>query len=328
MKQSWLGLLMIIMACGTDAEVGEQVTEELPAPESERILISTEDPNAFYINDDSEELFYLQFDPPKETKGVVFAIPASGERVESVVHQYPLLESSLEKGYIVIIPSYNMGSLRKETDVQFLAELIEDVVERNDLNESPVIVSGFSNGGLLSLYYAVESSRPGSTLRKPDAVIGVDPPLDLIQLYEYALREIDKDFSQAGVQEAQWIKQNLEGLFGGSPDEKRDEYMHYSVYTLSDVQGGNASLLEDIPVILFSDLNTEFLIHERHRDLNDWNGNAIVALVNKLNLLGNEHAEVVISHNRGKRPNGMVHPHSWNILDEKIFWEWYDGLSE
>lgn len=77
-----------------------------------------------------------------------------------------------------------------------------------------------------------------------------------------------------------------------------------------------------------SDLNLDFLVNQRKRDLYDWNGTDVVAFVNQLKTNGHQNAEVIITQNRGVRLDGTRHPHSWSIMDTEDTMEWILRLVE
>jgi len=45
-------------------------------------------------------------------------------------------------------------------------------------------------------------------------------------------------------------------------------------------------------------------------------------MINLLNRKENKDAEIIVSHNKGKRLNGSIHPHSWSIMDSKDCMAW------
>jgi hypothetical protein len=49
---------------------------------------------------------------------------------------------------------------------------------------------------------------------------------------------------------------------------------------------------------MYTDFDVEWLMKERHRDLYDWNGTDIIAMVNRLKIMGNEDANVIISYGK------------------------------
>jgi hypothetical protein len=73
---------------------------------------------------------------------------------------------------------------------------------------------------------------------------------------------------------------------------------------------------------MFTDLDTEGLINQRHRDLNDWNGIDIISMINQLRIMGNENAKVIVSQGKGVKLDGTKNPHSWSIMDSEHCLNW------
>lgn len=295
----------------------------------QKVMLSDEDPYHMYVFDgDSTNLYYYEMLPDKPIKGVLVLLAGAGQSTEWVMDQITMDERAMEKGLLVIMPSYNMGTIQRIPDAEFLDTVFQHVVARHGVNPDEFVFYGLSNGGLMALTYAVQAVRDSNRFLTPRAVVGIDPPIDLARLYRYSVREIERNFSEAGVAEAKWIKNVYEQVYGGSPDEYPEAYQAASVYSHSVEGGGNARYLTGIPIRMHSDLNLNFLIKERHRDLSDWNGTDAVAFVNQLRINGNEDAEVLITQNKGRRPDGTEHPHSWNIADTEETLDWILGHLE
>ncbi len=312
----FLSPLFLFLACTEQSVDKAQYTVE-------RVDLSSTDPNNFYVNDgDSTQLFYLELKPKKQPKGVLVLIPSAGESVQGVFTQTQLHQQALENDFLVIVPSYNWGTVHRMPDVPFFDSVFQSVLERHSVNKDSFFLCGLSNGGVMALTYAIHANRDSSTVLVPRGIIGIDPPLDLIRFYNYCSREIDRNVSQIGVNEARWLQDVYRQTFGGTPDSIPETYQHYSVFTYGSDQGGNAQYLNSTPILMYIDLNTQFLLNERGRDLYDWNGSDIVAFVNQLRLNGNKQAQVVVSQNKGQRANGTVHPHSWNIAEAESTVQW------
>jgi hypothetical protein len=61
-----------------------------------------------------------------------------------------------------------------------------------------------------------------------------------------------------------------------------------------------------------------------NRKVDYYSMNALDAagLILQLKLLGNRDAELITTQERGVRPNGERHPHSWSIVDEPELQAW------
>ena len=118
------------------------------------------------------------------------------------------------------------------------------------------------------------------------------------------------------------MKNNWDSLYGGSPDKFPEKYIENSIYSYGAKDGGNAKYLKKMPLLMFTDLDTDWLIDQRHRDLNDWNGIDIISMINQLKIMGNKNARVIVSQGKGVRLDGTKNPHSWSIMDSEVCLNW------
>lgn len=294
----------------------------------EKVLISNTDKFELYINDgESTNLYYYKMIPIKNITGVLVILPSGGESTENTLKQITIQERAINEGLLVIIPSINWGTNDKEEEFKMLDGIFKDVVNQYKISKNNFIFCGLSNGAIISLKYAEKSvETPNKYYLIPKGIIALDPPLDDARFYKYCEREIEKNFYEPAVNEAIWLKNNYDSLYGGSPDKFSDIYVKNSIYSFADKNGGNAVYLKEIPLLMFTDLDIDFLLNQRHRDLYDWNGIDIISMVNKLKTLGNTNANVIVSQGKGIRQNGSKNPHSWSILDTEKSINWITEL--
>lgn len=288
-----------------------------------KVNVSNEDPNSLYINDGNENthLFYYKMVPDSPVIGVLVIIPSGGETVENVIAQISLHKAAVEKGFLVLFPSINWGTNDRSSEISFLDSMFEDVIKEHRAPANKFILCGLSNGGMVSLSYGINAVKNSNTRITPIGIIGLDPPLDFAHSYHYCEREIERNFTPAGVAEAKWMLNNFQSNYG-DPDDNPQNYIDASIFSYGAEDGGNAKYLNAIAIRMLSDLNIDYLINQRKRDLYDWNGTDIVAFVNQLKINGNKNAEVIITQNKGFRPDGRKHPHSWTIMDTNETIEW------
>ncbi len=304
--------LFVLGSCSTDSTIFEKVT------------MSTTDPTELYINDgNSSELYYLKYVPKYEIKGVLVVLPSGGEHTEDVIKQISLHKLAAEHGIMTIIPSINWGMNNRKADYAFLDKIFKELINTYNVPADKFVLGGLSNGGMVSIGYAQKSVKyPNSTVVKPLGIFGLDTPLDKAYLYNYCKREIKRNFSEAGVNEAKWLLNLYNELYGGSPEEFPEEYVEASLFSYGVDNGGNAVYLKNMPIKMYTDLDVDWLLNERHRDLYDWNGSDIVAMINELKMQGNTDANVVVTMGKGVRLNGTKHPHSWSIMDNTDCINW------
>lgn len=296
----------------------------------DKVVVSTDDPHSLYINDgiSNTNLFYYKMSPKEDPLGVLIVIPSAGETAENLIKQIKLHREAVKRGLLVIIPSINWGTNDRLAETSFLDEIFKEVVKEHNAPVDKFILCGLSNGGMISFEYAINSVRDKNTFIVPKGIIGLDPPLDYAHCYKYCEREIERNYNQTGVAEAKWMLGNYNTHYGGSPEQFPEKYVNASIFSYGTEDGGNAKYLTDIAIRMHSDLNLDFLINKRKRDLYDWNGTDIVAFVNQLKLNGNKNAEVIITHNKGVRYDGTKHPHSWSIMDTNDTIQWILKLIE
>lgn len=294
----------------------------------EKVILDITDASDLYINDgESKALYYLKLVPKGRVKGAIIILPSGEERAEDVLKQISIPKLAFDKGIATIVPSINWGTEDRKVEIEVLDSIFKEIVEEHNISKENFVLGGLSNGGMISLTYAQQSAKKEyKTFLKPKGVFGLDVPLDKVHLYEYCQREIKRDFSKLGVGEAHWIMENYNKVYGGSPKEFPKKYIEASIYSNGIEDGGNAKYLKDIPIRMYTDLDVNWLMNERRRDLYDWNGTDIVAMINDLKLMGNKDANVIISMGKGVRLDGAKHPHSWSILDNQDCFNWIEGL--
>jgi hypothetical protein len=294
----------------------------------EKVILNSSDTSDLYINDgESTELYYLKLIPKGKIKGAIVLLPSGGETTQDLLKQISIPKLAFDKGIATIIPSINWGTEDRKVEIKTLNRIFREVVEKHNISKEKFVIGGLSNGGMISLVYAQLSVKErNETYVKPIGVFGLDVPLDKAHFYEYCEREIKRNFSELGVGEAKWIMNNYNEIYGGSPEEFSEKYIEASIYSNGAENGGNAKYLKNIPIRMYTDLDVNWLMNERRRDLYDWNGTDIVAMINDLKLMGNKDANVIITMGKGIKLDGTKHPHSWTIMDNKDCFNWIEKL--
>ena len=296
--------------------------------EFEKVVLDGSDTSNLYINDDeSTELYYLKLVPKGDVKGAIVILPSGGETTQDLIKQITLPKLAFDNGIATIIPSINWGTEDRKAEIETLDIIFKEIVEKHNIQKENFVLGGLSNGGMISLVYTQQSVKDKKkTYLKPKGVFGLDVPLDKTHFYEYCQREIKRNFSELGVGEARWMMNNYNEIYGGPPEEFPEKYIEASIYSNGAENGGNAKYLQDIPIRMYTDLDVNWLINERRRDLYDWNGTDIVAMINDLKLIGNKDANVIMTVGKGIKLDGTKHPHSWSIMDNQDCFNWILNL--
>ena len=299
------------------------------AQQTERIVVYREDPHDLYakMDADSSTLFYEKMVPSVKPIGVLVVMPGAGERIKETIQESGIGKLAVQKGFIVVFPSINRSISKHIHEHAFLDTIFKQVVKAHGVGRDRFVLGGFSGGGMVALSYTEKANRePGSTFVKPRAVFGVDPPLDYAHLWKNSEKNIERGYSPVAIDESKWIQAMYTSAFGGSPKQFPETYLKYSIFTYDDKDGGNAKYLVNTPVLLFTEPDILWQMENRRRDYYDLNCADISAMINLLRMKGNLRAHMIVTYNKGVRPDGQRHPHSWSIMDPAECLDWILGL--
>jgi len=281
-------------------------------------VIDIIDSNHIYIGDEeSTSLFYCSLVPEQKINGALVLFPATGELVEDVFsNNIDLIKILADSNMLTIVLSVNYNLCVDKTTLHFINTALDHVLRKYKVSKDKFVLGGFSLGGMNAIRYTeISYENTLRTIIKPKAVYGVDPPLDLVGLYYKFTRIEERNFFEPAVYEAKDYLGKMNLQFGGSPDKKEDRYIFYSMYSRNQKDGGNAKYLKTIPVRIYSDPDIDWYLEKRQADYYDMNALDQTAMINQLQLMGNEQAEYINALGKGYRLNGQRHPHSWSIVE-------------
>jgi len=99
-------------------------------------------------------------------------------------------------------------------------------------------------------------------------------------------------------------------------------YRGRSPFLASEEDGGNARLLKNMPIRLYTEPGVIWPIENIGRDYYSIKAVDQAALVLQLRALGNTKAALITTTGKGFRPQRTRNPHSWTIVDELEFADW------
>lgn len=265
---------------------------------------------------------YYTFNTAEKPTALLILFDGGAGRAERIPNECNLPDSASKYGIVTI--GIDQSSFHITEDIYRRVRTIS-LNAKADFGADYLFLGGFSLGGYTALRLAEIAVERGDSAFIPDAVFGVDPPLDHIQFVEYCHRELNRTchnpLSEAGKQEAQWILSYYNQHFG-SLDSNRAKYVEHSVYSDEIANGGNARYLSNIPIHLFHELDAQWLMKERCRDLRDTNGNVGSQFISHLYNNGNTQATISLTTDLGYRSDGRRHPHSWSIAQPQVVFPW------
>ncbi|MBL4704262.1 MAG: hypothetical protein JKY54_07060 [Flavobacteriales bacterium] len=287
--------------------------------------ISNSDSTNIYVGDGtSSELFYYAILPKERIEGVLILFPSTWESVESVINNnITLAKLAYAKNLLLIVPSINYNLCLDENSMSFLNKAFKHMIERYAPPIDKIVLGGFSLGGMNAIRYTeMAYNTKITTLFKPAAVYGVDPPLDLDRLYRSFERTIEKNFSKPAMREAEDYLNKINLQFGGNPTDFPEDFVKYSMFSKSEKDGGNAKDLINVPIRIYCDPDIDWQLKNRRMDLYDMNAIDQTAMISYLLLSGNTKAEFISVIGKGYRMDGRRHPHSWSLVDPEDCINW------
>jgi len=266
--------------------------------------------------------FYYRIVPEGKPQGMIVVLPGGGENAERVMNQIYLDELAYAKDIVVLFTNWEEdGDFFYNADQKFLDRIVKDNVEKYDIPKNKISIGGLSGGGMLAITYAERAVRDKNTYFVPSSIFAIDPPLDYENMYYRLERDIERNFSDAAVNEAKMFNKELVAAIG-TPDKNRDKYLKESMFTYRDKDGGNAKYLMNIPILMYTEAGIMWQMNNRGRNIYDLNCADITAMMNLLKLRGHKNADLIITNDRGIRPEGFRHPHSWSIMDSEECLNW------
>lgn len=275
----------------------------------------------FLDKSDSTKNCYTIIYPPKlPWTGYLFLMAGFGETAEGVLQQTDLPKKLAQSGILTIIPTFQDGVLSLGVDSlsqQSFDRILKDVTSKHKLLNLKFYVGGFSIGGSCAIKYAENSTV------KPTAVFAIDPPLDWERFYNSSKRNIRLSKSNEASQESLYMIDRLEKETGGSPITNLSAYYKLSPYSFSDTTQIAIKKIVTIPLRIYTEPDVNWWLKERGEDFTSMNATECSSMINELNRLGNQKAQLITTQNKGyRKPDNSRHPHSWSIADndELIIW--------
>ncbi len=284
----------------------------------------TQEVEKVYLNkNDSVANLYHLFQPVKPEKNAFLVLlPGFGQTPEDVLLQTELPVLAAENGILTIIPVVSTGLTSFGIDKasqKSLHTILKDVKGRFNLEQAQFFIGGFSIGGSAAFRFA----QSAQSNFEPAAVFGIDPPLDFERLYHSFQRHIRLSVNTEPSGEAIYMIERMEKEMKGSPETALINYRKMSPYSFSDTTQAALQALRNIPLRIYTEPDINWWLENRNSDYSAMNALDASAMVNELNLLGNEEAQFITTENKGyRKPYDNKHPHSWSIVNNQELIDW------
>lgn len=258
----------------------------------------------------------------KEIKGVLILIAGFGQYSTNTFSETKLEEETFKNGILTI--SFAAGNKLYADSVTELRlnNVIKDIVNRFQVSPESFVLGGYSAGGMIALRYVERCNEfPDNYPIKPAGVFMVDSPIDIFSIWDQLKESYNNHYSEPAYLEAEYALKFIEDDFG-IPSENIETYSELSAFSMNKAYGTNEVFLYETPVRAYHDVDIPWRLINRNQTVHLSNYEVTAELINRLLLAGNEQAEFMQSFQTGYRSNGVRHPHSWSIVDEKELMIW------
>jgi hypothetical protein len=263
---------------------------------------------------------YRLYKPDSPARGLVVLLPYYGS--DANAFSSATLPALLAEKNVATMAVSAAGYL-KDDDLATLKGLIEFVARELDIPAGTLAIGGVSAGGTGAVRYS-EYCFSGSCNAQstPVAIFSVDAPLDFESWWNRETLNLRRGDPKSYPKESQGVLGALRFALAGSPNQVREVYRKRSPFLASEKDGGNARLLKNVPIRLYTEPDVRWTVENIGRDYYTLNALDQAALVLQLRALGNTRAELIITTGKGFRPPGTRNPHSWTIVDEPELAAW------
>lgn len=279
----------------------------------------------YNIKGDTTKDYYVTIFPEQEIKGTLILLPGFGELPASTLIETDIYKVASKFGYITFIPALGDWSFFyiDESSHQKINQFIDTVFKRYSLPTNHFFIGGYSFGGVAAFQYTERAYHPDSKLRKPAAVFGVDPPLDLERMYVSMITTDRPPKHPVSQNEDNYIASLFQEKFKANPKDNPKYFWKISPFSRSDTSHSAIMPLIDVPLRIYNDPDINWYIDNRHVDFTDMNVFDAAGMINWLKSIGNGKAELISCLGKGfRKEKNFRHPHSWSIVDSKELIEW------
>lgn len=275
---------------------------------------------------------------PKINPGYTIWLPENG-RVQGLILFTRSRRDTLNSDVLIEYAlSHQLAILYATTDnrLEFLFDIkkiielegyLHEVISTYHIPKENLLFCGMSLEGTRALKMAGFAQGADSKHKLiPKAIAICDAPLDFVRFHKELKKAAAINFHPVAAGEGMWVSEYVEANLGGTPADTLSAYISYSPYCYSADGGENLGYFQKIAIRAYTEPDVNWWMETRRKDYYAMNAIDLAGLINDLNILGNEKAQLFTTHDKGYFPDGSRHPHSWSIVDEKELIDWFLAL--
>ena len=271
----------------------------------------------------AENAGYTLYLPKGNAKGTLLFFNSDRDTTAEIIPKALKKDLAL----LFVTTGNQLEFLFADSSLAQLDRYIGDALKQHELSKEKILLAGMSLAGTRALKYAqyCHSGRSAHHI-KPRAVVICDAPLDFIRFWQSCEKAEQLAFHYASANEGRWVSNYVAINLGGRPEEIPHVYSEYSPFCYTYPREKKLEALSNIALRAYSEPDVHWWMANRGKDYYDMNTIDAAALVNTLQVQGHKEAELILTQDKGYRPNGQRHPHSWRIVDEEEMIDWFMAM--
>lgn len=254
-----------------------------------------------------------------ERSPLLIVFPDLGGNPQSTKQSFNILEVAKTTNISVLLMNFNHHLFLSKEDNSFLTKTLEGVLKSYKLSPNKVIIGGFSSGGIVSSLWGnhlLQLNHP----YKPEKVFVVDSPLDLVELFNN-VTDVDATSHEVSVQEAEYITNYFEEALH-TKDSLIEKIAQVSPFDYATLNFNNINELKQIDFRVYTEPDSVWWKENRGFEFDETDAYQLIRFVEQSKKSGWNRLQLIETKDKGYRPNGQRHPHSWSIVDvnELVIW--------
>jgi len=250
---------------------------------------------------------------------LIVIFPGLGQSIEMVEESFEILKPAITRNVSVLLLSFNDKLHLSSSDKKVLTNQLDQIISDYNLSPHKIILGGFSSGGIISCLLG-QSLLASNHPYAPDQIFVIDSPLDLKELYIH-VTGIDSTAHSISKEESSFLTNYFSDVFPESKDILSD-IPKVSPFDFETGNLTNISMLQRIPMRVYTEPDSVWWMENRGFEFEATNGFQLTRFVEYSKSQRWEKLELIQTKNKGFRPNGNRHPHSWSIVDVDNLLDW------
>lgn len=258
----------------------------------------------------------------KTAQGLIIYFNSDRDTIDKTFH-YALLKGI---GVLYVTTGNRVEFFFEKEKMQQIENYINKAISKYNI-PSNFMYMGMSLAGTRALKFTIFSQSADSKYHyNPKAIVICDSPLDFVRFWREGYKAKQLNYSEITANEGAWTTTYLEKNLNGNPFINLQAYLDYSPFSYIAPDPEKLSCFKDIYIKAYHEPDVNWWMDTRRKDYYSMNSVDLAAFVNELNILGNANAELVTTQNKGYRPDGSRHPHSWAIVDVPEAVAWFNNI--